>query len=72
MMLQVLEKKDKSKIKKNIRAENLKEQFKGPTSQSQFPEDKTSWAWWRTPLIPELKRQGQADLCEPKASLSIQ
>jgi hypothetical protein len=26
-------------------------------------------AWWLIPLIPALKRQRQADLCEPEASL---
>jgi hypothetical protein len=28
-----------------------------------------SWALWLTPLIPALRRQRQADLCEFKASL---
>jgi hypothetical protein len=27
------------------------------------------WWWWCTPLIPALRRQKQADLCEFKASM---
>ena len=23
-----------------------------------------SWVWWRTPLIPALRRKRQVDLCE--------
>jgi hypothetical protein len=28
-----------------------------------------TWAWWRTPLIPALRKQRQEDLCEFEASL---
>ena len=35
-----------------------------------FPERKTNgWWWWHRHLIPALRRQRQADLCEFKASL---
>jgi hypothetical protein len=30
-----------------------------------------SWAWWRTPFIPVLGRQRQAELCEPEAASSM-
>ncbi|XP_052586973.1 suppressor of IKBKE 1 isoform X2 [Peromyscus californicus insignis] len=41
------------------------------SSRENVPRKRVNWAgrWWRTPLIPALGRQSQADLCEFEASL---
>ena len=44
---------------------------RGPDRKAEILDKKIKLAgrWWRTPLIPELRRQRQADLCEFEASL---
>uniref|UniRef100_A0A8C8W5E0 Uncharacterized protein n=1 Tax=Peromyscus maniculatus bairdii TaxID=230844 RepID=A0A8C8W5E0_PERMB len=37
-----------------------------------FKKKKSAGRWWRTPLIPALGRQSQADLCEFEARLGYQ
>lgn len=66
--LGVVQKHDKLKGKKHVRAESLTEQYKASAEQSCFPEmSRLSRA--ATPLVPELQRPTlPAGLCELEAN----
>ena len=48
--------------------EGIEQRLEGSLNQNKEPL-KGAGQWWRTPSVPALRRQRQAELCEFKASL---